>query len=25
LCEWPLWPRYRGGDPAHADSFQCVQ
>jgi feruloyl esterase len=23
LCEWPRWPRYRGGDPASAASFQC--
>lgn len=23
LCEWPLWPRYVGGDAAHAASFQC--
>jgi hypothetical protein len=23
LCEWPLWPRYRGGDAAQAASFEC--
>jgi len=23
LCEWPLWPRYTGGDASHAGSFQC--
>ena len=23
LCEWPLWPRYRGGDVALATSFEC--
>jgi feruloyl esterase len=23
LCEWPQWPRYRGGDPNAATSFQC--
>jgi feruloyl esterase len=23
LCEWPLWPRYRGGDATHAASFEC--
>ena len=23
LCEWPLWPRYKGGDPATASSFEC--
>lgn len=23
LCEWPLWPRYRGGDAAQAASFVC--
>src|SRR3954467_13412075 len=22
LCEWPLWPRYGGGDTAQARSFQ---
>jgi hypothetical protein len=25
LCEWPLWPRHRGGDAAQAASFECVQ
>ncbi len=25
LCEWPRWPRYRGGDPARAASFDCVR
>ncbi len=25
LCQYPGWPRYRGkGDPASADSFECV-
>jgi len=24
LCEWPRWPRYRGGDAAAAASFDCV-
>ena len=23
LCEWPLWPKYRGGDVAQAASFEC--
>lgn len=23
LCEWPTWPRYRGGDAAFAASFEC--
>jgi feruloyl esterase len=23
LCEWPQWPRYRGGDAAQAASFEC--
>ncbi|MDQ0383160.1 tannase/feruloyl esterase family alpha/beta hydrolase [Amycolatopsis thermophila] len=23
LCEYPTWPRYRGGDPALAASFTC--
>lgn len=25
LCEWPTWPRYRGGDPNAAASFQCTR
>jgi Tannase and feruloyl esterase len=25
LCEWPRWPRYRGGDPAAATSFECIR
>jgi feruloyl esterase len=25
LCEWPLWPRYRGGDAAAAASFECTR
>jgi len=25
LCEWPRWPRYRGGSPAAAASFECVR
>jgi Tannase and feruloyl esterase len=24
LCEWPRWPRFKGGDPALAASFECV-
>ncbi len=24
LCEWPLWPRYKGGDANAAGSFECV-
>jgi Tannase and feruloyl esterase len=24
LCEWPLWPRYRGGEASAAASFECV-
>ena len=23
LCEWPTWPRYRGGDVILAASFDC--
>jgi feruloyl esterase len=25
LCEWPRWPRYRGGDPNAAGSFECTR
>lgn len=25
LCEWPTWPRYRGGDVNAAASFECVK
>lgn len=25
LCEWPAWPRFRGGDAAQAASFECVK
>lgn len=25
LCEWPQWPRHRGGDAGQAASFECVQ
>ncbi|MDB5750302.1 MAG: Tannase and feruloyl esterase [Ramlibacter sp.] len=25
LCEWPTWPRYRGGDVNAAASFTCTQ
>jgi Tannase and feruloyl esterase len=25
LCEWPRWPRFKGGDAALAASFECVQ
>jgi feruloyl esterase len=24
LCEWPAWPRWRGGDAASAASFVCT-
>jgi hypothetical protein len=24
LCEWPRWPRYKGGDAALAASFECA-
>ncbi|MBL8339983.1 MAG: tannase/feruloyl esterase family alpha/beta hydrolase [Rubrivivax sp.] len=24
LCEWPKWPRYKGGDVNAAASFECV-
>lgn len=25
LCEWPLWPHYKGGDVKAAASFDCAQ
>lgn len=25
LCQYPTWPRYRGGDPNSATSFTCVR
>lgn len=25
LCEWPLWPRYKGGDTNAAASFECTR
>ncbi len=25
LCEWPRWPRFKGGDAALAASFECAQ
>jgi hypothetical protein len=25
LCEWPRWPRFKGGDAASAGSFECAQ
>lgn len=25
LCEWPAWPRYKGGDENAAASFECVR
>ena len=25
LCEWPLWPRYKGGDASAAASFECAK
>ena len=24
LCQWPMWPKYRTGDPTQAASFECV-
>ena len=24
LCRWPSWPRYQGGDPNEAASFECT-
>lgn len=24
LCEWPKWPRYKGGDANSASSFECA-
>jgi feruloyl esterase len=25
LCQWPAWPRYKGGDANAASSFECVR
>jgi Tannase and feruloyl esterase len=25
MCEWPMWPRYKGGDGNLAESFECVR
>jgi hypothetical protein len=25
LCQWPAWPRYKGGDANLATSFECVR
>lgn len=25
LCEWPAWPRYKGGDGNAASSFECTR
>jgi feruloyl esterase len=25
LCEWPAWPRYKGGDATAATSFECAK
>lgn len=25
LCQWPAWPRYKGGDANQATSFECVR
>lgn len=25
LCEWPLWPRFKGGDARLASSFECTR
>ena len=25
LCEWPLWPHYKGGAPNQATSFECAR
>jgi Tannase and feruloyl esterase len=24
LCQWPMWPKYRTGDPTQASSFECA-
>jgi hypothetical protein len=24
LCQWPMWPKYKTGDPIQAASFECV-
>ena len=24
LCEWPQWPRFKGGDANMASSFECA-
>jgi feruloyl esterase len=24
LCEWPMWPKYKAGDPTQAGSFECA-
>jgi len=25
LCEWPAWPRYKGGETTQATGFECVR
>ncbi len=25
VCEWPAWPKYQGGDPNSAGSFECAR
>lgn len=25
LCEWPLWPKHKGGDMSKADTYACVR
>ena len=25
LCEWPQWPRYKGGETTQAASFECTR
>ena len=25
LCEWPAWPRFKGGDAAQAANFECTR
>jgi hypothetical protein len=24
LCHWPMWPKYRTGDPTQASSLECA-
>lgn len=25
LCEWPAWPKHKGGDASKAENFECTQ